>query len=524
MKYLDIIVPVKNEADNIEELVRRIDQSLNKAGISYGVIFVDDRSEDKTVDSIYSLAKSFPLKVFTKQGKKGKAYSILEGIQHSTAEFVGMIDGDLQYPPEVIPEMFEKLQEHGVVVARRAAHKTSGLRKLASRTFKNLFGKFLFNFNCDVQSGLKLFKREIIVNVDPKEVSGWTLDIPLLTTAQDMGYSIGEVGIVFESRKNGASKVNTLKASVEIGSQALKMKLRPKKIYRLNIDGIQMKGAGVAYNNKKFVTHTTLHPEKSAIKVLSTGQKMWMWFLGVSLIFLLLWNFLVGLQVVVATLSFIYFADVVFNFYLIFKSLHHPPEMTFEEAEIKKLKDKDLPVYTVLCPLYKEAAVLPLFLDSISKMDWPKKKLDVLLLLEEDDLQTQKAAERLNMPYYVRTVVVPDSQPKTKPKACNYGLAEAKGEYLVIYDAEDIPDPLQLKKAYLGFQKAGSGVACLQAKLNYHNPYQNLLTRLFTTEYSLWFDVTLTGLQSISTTIPLGGTSNHFRIKDLKKFRRLGSV
>jgi hypothetical protein len=110
---------------------------------------------------------------------------------------------------------------------------------------------------------------------------------------------------------------------------------------------------------------------------------------------------------------------------------------------------------------------------------------------------------------------VPDSQPKTKPKACNYGLTQASGEYLVIYDAEDIPDPLQLKKSFLAFQKVESNVICLQAKLNYHNPYQNILTRLFTAEYSLWFDVTLTGLQSISTTIPLGGTSNHFRTKDL---------
>jgi cellulose synthase/poly-beta-1,6-N-acetylglucosamine synthase-like glycosyltransferase len=121
----------------------------------------------------------------------------------------------------------------------------------------------------------------------------------------------------------------------------------------------------------------------------------------------------------------------------------------------------------------------------------------------------------MKLPKHIRIVVVPNSQPKTKPKACNYGLAFAKGEYLVIYDAEDLPEVDQLKKAYFAFQKVPKNVICLQAKLNYYNPNQNLLTRFFTAEYSLWFDVTLTGYQSINTSIPLGGTSNHFRTKDL---------
>lgn len=516
MKYLDVIVPVKNEAENINDLVRRINSSLNQAGITHEIIFVDDKSTDATVDMIHQLAKDFPVRVYTKQGKKGKAFSIIEGVRYSTADTLVMIDGDLQYPPEAIPEMFEKAGEHGVVVASRKKYGGTKLRKFVSDSFKYLFGKLLFDFNCDVQSGLKLFKREIIEAIDEKEISAWSLDVPLLHTATDLGHSIGEVEIEFAPRKNGLSKVNTLKTSFEIGTQTLVYKLRPQKVYPLHSLKRQMKDAGVAYNKKKYVTHTTLHSDKSAIKVLSFNQKIWLWFLAVSLIAVLIWNFLLGLQMVVAVLSFIYFVDVIFNFYLIYKSLHNPPEITISTAEVSKIKDKDLPIYTVLCPLYKEASVLPIFLDSISKMDWPKKKLEVMLLLEEDDQETQLAAKNLKLPSYVKVVVVPDSQPKTKPKACNYGLTQATGEYLVIYDAEDIPDPLQLKKAFAAFQTIDSNVICLQAKLNYHNPYQNLLTRLFTAEYSLWFDVTLTGLQSIATTIPLGGTSNHFKTETLR--------
>ena len=174
-----------------------------------------------------------------------------------------------------------------------------------------------------------------------------------------------------------------------------------------------------------------------------------------------------------------------------------------------------MPVYSILCPLYKEAEVLPIFLKAIGEIDWPKDKLDVILLLEQDDIKTIEAAKSMDLPPYARTLIVPHSLPKTKPKACNYGLSFAKGEFIVIYDAEDIPESKQLKKAYLGFKSSPKDIRCLQAKLNYYNPQQNLLTRFFTAEYSLWFDVILTGLQTINTSIPLGGTSNHFRTADL---------
>src|SRR5690606_10515644 len=118
---------------------------------------------------------------------------------------------------------------------------------------------------------------------------------------------------------------------------------------------------------------------------------------------------------------------------------------------------------------------------------------------------------------YFEIVVVPHSLPKTKPKACNYGLIKAKGEYCVIYDAEDVPDKDQLKKAVLAFAKVKPNVACIQAKLNFYNPHQNILTRAFTAEYSLWFYLVLTGLQSINAPIPLGGTSNHFKTEKLRE-------
>ncbi len=277
-----------------------------------------------------------------------------------------------------------------------------------------------------------------------------------------------------------------------------------------------MIGAGVKKLEKEFVTHTTLKTHKSAVHTFVAWQKLFLASLVVFFSAGLILNWLVTLQVVVAILTVIYFVDVLFNFFLVVKSLHLPPELDFDETQLNKIVEKDLPVYTILCPMYKEAKIIPSFLEAISKLDWPKNKLDVQLLLEEDDIESINVAKNLGLPSYVRAIIVPHSQPKTKPKACNYGLNIAKGEYLVIYDAEDIPDPKQLKKAYLAFQTVDKNVICLQAKLNYFNPHQNFITRLFTAEYSLWFDVVLPGLQGINTNIPLGGTSNHFRISDLK--------
>ena len=108
-------------------------------------------------------------------------------------------------------------------------------------------------------------------------------------------------------------------------------------------------------------------------------------------------------------------------------------------------------------------------------------------------------------------VLVPAAEPRTKPKALNYGLTLARGEFVAIYDAEDEPEPLQLRRAAIALRRLGPDVACVQAKLTYHNPMQNLITKWFTIEYALWFSFFLPGLASMHAPIPLGGTSNHFR-------------
>ncbi len=122
--------------------------------------------------------------------------------------------------------------------------------------------------------------------------------------------------------------------------------------------------------------------------------------------------------------------------------------------EVEALDERTLPVYTILVPLYKEPEVIGFLVNSLSKLDYPKTKLDIKILLEADDAETPAAFRELNPPPHFQMVIVPDSQPRTKPKACNYGLLQARGDFVVIYDAEDQPEPDQLKKAIVAFRKA----------------------------------------------------------------------
>lgn len=517
-RQLSVVIPTLNERGNIEPLIERLSRTLDEAGLVWEAIIIDDHSTDGTFQKLERMLEAgFPIRPYLKSGERGKAYSLLEGFARANYEYIAMLDADLQYPPEALPGMVDKLTtgHADIVVANRSTQETTRLRRVLSRVFKAVFSQFLHGLECDVQSGLKVFRRKILhdVKLDP---TPWTFDLEFLLAARNYGYVIKTVDIRFAERTEGQSKIHFIKAVWEIGWNALKLRFKGRPPLLISPETADtMLGAGVAHGRKRFITHTTLHHQYSALHTFAPWQR---WFIYTFLIVVAIGLVLDPLQtgiIIIALLSTVYFIDVFFNLGLVLKSLKTPPEIESTEAELKAIPDADLPVYSILCPLYKEAHMLPGFVAAIEKLHWPMTKLDVLLLLEENDPETVAAAEAMQLPDYVRIVVVPHSEPKTKPKACNYGLSLARGEYTVIYDAEDIPDPWQLKKAYLGFRKSGPEVKCLQAKLNYFNPEDNLLTRFFTAEYSLWFDIILVGLQSINTSIPLGGTSNHFRTRDL---------
>ena len=173
----------------------------------------------------------------------------------------------------------------------------------------------------------------------------------------------------------------------------------------------------------------------------------------------------------------------------------------------------DLPRFAVLVPLHREAAVLPDLVAALTRFDYPADRLDLRLVMEADDVETLAAAEIAIAGTPVETIVVPPAEPRTKPKALNFALACVDAPFVTIFDAEDRPDPDQLRKAAAAFHAAGPDLAVVQAALEIDHAESDRpwLVRQFEIEYAMLFHGLLPWLAQHHFFLPLGGTSNHFR-------------
>jgi glycosyltransferase XagB len=180
-----------------------------------------------------------------------------------------------------------------------------------------------------------------------------------------------------------------------------------------------------------------------------------------------------------------------------------------------RVADHELPVYTIICPLYREAKVVRRLVEAIRGLDYPLEKLDIKLVVEADDEETKQAIAALDLGQPFTVINSPPSEPRTKPKALNVALPFVYGSFAVIYDAEDVPEPDQLRRAFDTFAAADDRLACVQASLTIDNTADGWLARMFTAGYAGQFDAFLPGLAALGLPLPLGGSSNHFRTEVL---------
>jgi cellulose synthase/poly-beta-1,6-N-acetylglucosamine synthase-like glycosyltransferase len=278
------------------------------------------------------------------------------------------------------------------------------------------------------------------------------------------------------------------------------------------------------------------NPDESAYKVFSSGQKIFIFVLFQVFLVATIISSAMTLAVLFAAVNVIYFLITPLKIYIAARGFQKPQSVAFlSHKQLSEVKNEDLPVYTVLVPVYHEAKVLPRVMRNLYRMDYPKDKLDVKILMEEKDEETLGEAKKLGLfgaptkcvegipaeDYrefleIFEPVVIPVADITTKPRACNYGLLRAKGKYCVIFDAEDNPDEDQVKKAAVAFSQLPEDIVCLQSKLNFYNANENVLSGWFSIEYSYWYDYYLEGLDRVDVPIPLGGTSNHFRVTQLR--------
>lgn len=255
--------------------------------------------------------------------------------------------------------------------------------------------------------------------------------------------------------------------------------------------------------------------KSSALETFTSAQVIFIGSVGFVILFLLFLypvNTLIFLNVVI---NFFLLISIGFKFLLSLIGARSENLQKVSRAEMNIIEDEELPYYTILLPVFKESEVIYKLASNLQNLDYPLEKLDIKLLIESDDEVTLNAVKNLKFPCIFDPVIIPFGQPKTKPKACNYGLYFSKGKYLTIYDAEDIPDSDQLKMVHTLFKKIPDNYVVIQCALNYYNKTENYLTRMFTLEYSYWFDYMLPGLDGLKVPIPLGGTSNHFKFDKL---------
>ena len=180
------------------------------------------------------------------------------------------------------------------------------------------------------------------------------------------------------------------------------------------------------------------------------------------------------------------------------------------------LPEFSLPPYSLIIALYDEVSVVSKLYAALRALKYPKAKLEIIFVLEQDDHRTRVALTALNMGYPYKLIIAPPGYPRTKPRALNIALPFAKGEFVCVYDAEDSPDPDQLQKVVASFAAAPTRLACIQAKLAVENGADAMLTRFFAIEYAGLFDVLNPGIAALGLSFPLGGTSNHFRTEVLR--------
>ncbi len=181
----------------------------------------------------------------------------------------------------------------------------------------------------------------------------------------------------------------------------------------------------------------------------------------------------------------------------------------------QRIDDVDLPFYSILVPLRDEANMVDQLYMSLGRLDYPREKLEIIFVVESRSPETIAAVRRHLDDARFGLAIVPDAAPRTKPKALDFALPLCRGEFVVVYDAEDQPEPRQLRRVVAQFRRE-EDVHCIQARLVVGNGRQGFLPALFAGEYAGLFTITLPAFARWNVVMPLGGTSNHFRLATLR--------
>jgi len=212
---ISVVLPTYNEARSIEEALRRASEALRNAGEDHELIVVDDSSPDGTADVAETLAKEVPVRVLRRPGRHGLATAVVDGWRIAQGDTLGVIDADLQHPPETLARLASALRSHNadVAIATRAgpgggsSEEWSWMRRLNSWAARHLAACVLPQTLAEVSdpmSGMFLIRARALEGVR-LEPTGYKILLEVLGKAH---YSdVVEVPFMFKARSLGNSKL-----------------------------------------------------------------------------------------------------------------------------------------------------------------------------------------------------------------------------------------------------------------------------------------------------------------------------
>jgi dolichol-phosphate mannosyltransferase len=208
---ISVIIPTYNEKENIAPLLSRIDQAL--AGYDYEILIVDDNSQDGTIEAASELAERYPVRVIVRRDERGLATAVVHGLKAASGQIIGVMDADLQHPPEVLPELVKAIRG-GADMAIASRYIPGGgcpnwglSRRIISRVALMISHLLLPSTRAvkDPLAGFFMFQRQ---NVDPARLKPIGYKISLEVMLIGSFQNVVEVPYIFEDRSAGQSKLN----------------------------------------------------------------------------------------------------------------------------------------------------------------------------------------------------------------------------------------------------------------------------------------------------------------------------
>lgn len=511
---VSVIVPVENDKRYLQGCFDRLAGTFAGSTYAYEILVVDDHSTDGTEEFVRASAKSFPVRYIGLKNARGRARSIKAGLDASTGAVVVVIDPHLRCPRDSFWDMFAALGSAQIVVANRAKYPFRAYT-FFSYIYRWIFGRVMLWVEADVRSGLKMFRRSLLQSLrfDPQFDPRLGFDILLLYHARRVGWTIRSMRVPYSRPlfHHGVLGAFPPRISLAVGVVHLNIRRVLRTLFPFLYPPEPVEYFTEGFTNLN--DYLFLSPTQSA-KGHITPESISLAIVG-SLVFVLCvaaLKWATGSAVITIfalSISIMYIVLVLFKLFIMCVSIAHPTEEVAPE-DLSAVDDADLPVVSVMIPLYKEREIIPQIFQYLLDFDYPQDKLDIIFILESTDAETAQAFLEMHPPAHFKALLSPDVQPKTKPKAMNVAFKVARGDILVIFDAEVIPERDQLKKAAVMFQRHPEAMY-LHSKMDVYNAKTNWITRLYTGEFCYFYHYFLPGLVHSNYAVPISGHSTYFR-------------